>query len=544
MKLFTDVRIGKRLALGFGITLALMVINVIAGITCLNGMDDKLEQIVSVNQAKISHASTIRASLGDVSALVGDFVTIQDGAVRNEIKGRIGEARGKYKHAIEELQRLEVNDEGKALVASLKEKAEKGRDENGKVIELASAGAAKEAAEKFAESRKSIAEYTTAAEAVVGYNAKRIEARQAEARKCASTARITFILLGLINIVVGIWLSRSITRSITIPIDRSARHIDLMAQGDFSISVSEHALKRQDEMGLFAKSMDAMNRNIGRIVTEMKSSASSVASASTQLSASARNLSGGAETQVDMATQVATASTQMNQATEDIARNSNHIAGAAGETVRIAKGGQDIVEKAIREVNLIARTVETVSEFVKQLGEESDRIGGIVITINDIADQTNLLALNAAIEAARAGEHGRGFAVVADEVKKLAERTSASTTEIGNMINTIKDGVEKTVSSMDEARGNVELGVQFSSEAQGALKEIIASVDALYDNIQQTASAIEEMSATTEEITRDINKISNVTKETLSSSEEISGAATGLSGIARVLDQTVQMFKM
>jgi methyl-accepting chemotaxis protein len=544
MKIFTDVKIGKRLAIGFGITLALMVINMIVGTICLKGVDDSLQRIVAVNNAKILHASAVRASLADVSSLVGDFVTIQDSAARKEIAGKVDEARAKYKHAMEGLQRLEVNEEGKALVATLKEKAEKGRDENNRVIELASAGETKGAAEKYSEARKSVEQYTNAADAVVQYNVKRIEFRSAEAKKRALTGRIMFILLGLINIVVGAWLSRSITRSITIPIVRSSQHIDLMAKGDFSIPVSEHALKRKDEMGVFAKSMDVMNRNIGGIVGEIKSSSASVASASTQLSASAESLSGGAETQVDMATQVATASTQMNQATEDIAKNSNHIAGSAGETVRIARGGQEIVEKAIKEVNLIAETVETVSEFVKELGQESDKIGNIVVTINEIADQTNLLALNAAIEAARAGEHGRGFAVVADEVKKLAERTSASTTEIGNMINTIKSGVEKTVNSMDQAKGNVESGVRFSSDAQGALKEIITSIDALYDGIQQTASAIEEMSATTDEITRDINKISNVTKETLSSSEEISGAATGLSGLARSLEQAVQMFKV
>ena len=187
--------------------------------------------------------------------------------------------------------------------------------------------------------------------------------------------------------------------------------------------------------------------------------------------------------------------------------------------------------------------METVCEFVKELGQESDRIGNIVTTINEIADQTDLLALNAAIEAARAGEHGRGFAVVADEVKKLAERTTASTTEIGSMIRSVKAGVEKTVQSMDQAKGNVEQGVQFSTDAQTALTGIIASIDDLYDGIQQTASATEKMSAGTEEIAQDIGKISDVTKETRSSLQEISGAAAGLSGLAESLEKTVRMFR-
>ena len=544
MKLFTDVKIGKRLAIGFGVTLGLMVVIVITGITSLSSITNKLDRVIVANSVKIKLANDIRDAIADIGRFAGVMVATEDAGSKEDAKTKIGEARGRYKKSVDELERLETTGEAKTLIADLKEQIGKGKDENNKTIELAMSGNMAEATKHYQEVARIIQACIGIADKIVEHGEKRTQSGQVEAKQSALTARTLFIILGVVTLLLGIWLSRATTKSIAIPIVRSSAHIDLMAQGDFSIPVSEDAMKRKDEMGIFARSMDKMNKNLGQVLKEVMSSAANVAASSEQLRVSAESLSGGAVNQVEMAAQVATAATEMNQATEDIALNSNRISESAGETVKIAKGGQEIVHRAIQEVNLLATTVDKASEFVAALGQQSGKIGDIVTTINDIADQTNLLALNAAIEAARAGEHGRGFAVVADEVKKLAERTSSSTTEIGNMINTINQGIGKTVESMNQAKRNVESGVQFSSQAQVALQEIITSIDTLYGGVQQTATAIEEMSATTNEITRDINTISEVTQATLTASEEISGAALGLSGLSKELKGTIQTFKV
>jgi methyl-accepting chemotaxis protein len=544
MNIFVDMKIGKRLGLGWGISLALMLLTVTISIIYFNDFLSKVDRIIQVNYAKVEHSVAIRSAFVDIMNNAGIIASSSDRATKEAAMKRIAASRAVYGKALASLEKLEITAEGKAFLAKIKEEVPKRKEVTNRVLELGMSGNTGQAFKEYPLMLAGIANLISISDALIKFNEGRAEMRANEIHETAQFAIYLLLFIGAGNLIFGIIMAQKITKSITFPIMRAGQHIDLMAKGDFSIPVSEHGKKRGDEMGVFARSMAVMNVNLRTILQQVQNNSSKLSTESAMLADSATHLSHGAGEQVKRSDQVAAATTEMNQAAEDIARNASNMTESSHEAVRIGKEGQTVVEKTIQEVNVIASTVETAAEFVKQLGEQSEKIGDIITVIDEIADQTNLLALNAAIEAARAGDAGRGFAVVADEVRKLAERTSASTTEIGNMINSITEGVKSTVASMNTAQEKVTTGVEYSYQAQTALKNILASIDSLSSGINQVATAIEEMSATTDEISRDITEISSVTKETSDASSQIVQDSSDLSTISKELEMAVQKFKI
>jgi methyl-accepting chemotaxis protein len=233
------------------------------------------------------------------------------------------------------------------------------------------------------------------------------------------------------------------------------------------------------------------------MVRNIKNAADNLASASTQLSAGSEEMSRNAFEESNRASQVAAASEDMTQTVMDMAKNAASIAISSTDASEAARKG-DMVNRTVKDIDAIAVTAAESSRIVQTLGSKSKEIGNILGVISDIADQTNLLALNAAIEAARAGEHGRGFAVVADEVRKLAEQTTTATQEIEQTIGSIRTEVEKAISAMDDTASKVKSGVALANESGNALGHIVTGVTDLEAMIQQIATATEQMSATTD----------------------------------------------
>jgi methyl-accepting chemotaxis protein len=343
-----------------------------------------------------------------------------------------------------------------------------------------------------------------------------------------------FVLLGIIFSGLLFW-------SIADALQRVTAYLNRLTDGDLTQQI---AAKRNNEISKIIHSISNLQKTMRDIIFQMSQTSERVATESRQLHTNAGKIAVGAEEVVSQTNNVAVASEEMSATSGDIAQNCLSAAENSKHASETARDGAEVVRNNIRGMERIASRVRDAARTVEELGARSDQIGQIVGTIEDIADQTNLLALNAAIEAARAGEQGRGFAVVADEVRALAERTTRATKEIGAMIKVIQNETKEAVVAMEEGVAEVERGTESSIKSGEALEMILAQIRDVSMQVNQIATAAEEQSATTSEISNNISQITNVVHSTSRAATETAAASSQLSREAEHLQQLVGKFKL
>jgi len=312
------------------------------------------------------------------------------------------------------------------------------------------------------------------------------------------------------------------------------------SNGDLTVELN---IANDDEVGKFYTEFNKALESIRNLFRSLVGLISTTSSASNQISSSIEEMATGAAEQSCQTNEVAAAIEQMTKTIVATTKNSSSAAEAAKNAGMIAKEGGKVIIDTIAGMNRIAEVVKTSAITVHALGNSSDKIGEIVQVIDDIADQTNLLALNAAIEAARAGEQGRGFAVVADEVRKLAERTTKATKEIAVMIKTIQKDTAGAVDSMEKGTIEVEKGKLLADEASNSLNLIIAGSEDVVNISTQVAAASEEQAATAEQISKNIESINKVTNDNSEGVLQIAKAAAELNRLTESLQEIVSKFK-
>lgn len=333
----------------------------------------------------------------------------------------------------------------------------------------------------------------------------------------------------------------SILDAVIKPIEDGSNVLAVMASGDLTARVTN------EYKGDHRKITDSINQlgdSLENVLTQINEAVAATASAATQISSSSEEMAAGAQEQSAQSNEIAVAVEEMAKTILETTNYATNAAENSEKAGKVAKEGGDVMLQTISGMNKIADVVSEAAGTVEALGANSDKIGEIVQVIDDIADQTNLLALNAAIEAARAGEQGRGFAVVADEVRKLAERTTKATKEIADMIKTIQTDTHEAVNSINRGNSEVLSGKELAAKAGKSLEEIISSSNNVLSSITQVAAASEEQSTSAEQISKNIESINAVTQQSAAGVQQIARAAEDLNSLTHNLENLVSQFKI
>lgn len=522
--MFKNLTIGKKLGIGFGVLIFLLLI--FGGVTIIQlGIIKKDATDIDERIDKVNNSVGIRRAAIAIFSSVRDMLIIDDMKKKEEAKKSIEENRAKYKELIEAIKKITYTKEGMTLLQNIEEALKDAAHYNNQVIELVMAGKKQEAiALYYKEVNPRIVKLEKTLDEEVIFQRKGLNASLNEMNNVIKKETVTVVILTVSGLIFGVLFATLISRSISKPVAELKDALERIGQGDLTVEIKAES---KDEIGVISNSLTQAIVSIKNLIGQSKTISSSLASSSEQLSATTEEISRNLKSQTERASQIASAAEEMSQTVVDIAKNASNIAEVSVTTANVAKEGKDMTINTAEEIKIIEDSVNKLSGIVNDLGERSRQIGEIVTVIKDIADQTNLLALNAAIEAARAGEQGRGFAVVADEVRKLAERTAKATDEIADMITRIQTEVNVAEQSMEDATKKVASGVELSEKAANTLTQILNKAQGLQSMIQQIASATEEMSSVTDPYNTGYRRYSRGFKRNLSSSGSVSSDSIG-----------------
>ncbi|WP_300627056.1 methyl-accepting chemotaxis protein [Pseudomonas sp.] len=537
------LNIAPRSALSFGF-FCLMIIGL--GVVALI-------QASSLNDAEKFVENNVVPSISILAKMDREFLSIRNNnsRLRNPIEPaerraqalvEVQKSRGSFEELIQKLQPLIVTDKGKQLIVELAKDYSTYEGVQDQYLVLTSAGKFEDAVKLSSEVMKSGADgVNTVLQNLIELNNNKAMNAGKEATRIYDQSKLIVGGFILTSTLAAIILAFMYTRSLTTPVNRSLAIAERIAKNDLSEVID---VQGTDEVARLMQALKAMQANLRTTLLSISDSSNQLASTSEQMHAVTENANTGMQQQSHEVEMAATAVTEMSAAVEEVARNASAASEAATRSNSAAIAGRARVDETVEAISLMVSSVGDASNEVQGLAVMATDISKVLDVIRAIAEQTNLLALNAAIEAARAGEAGRGFAVVADEVRALAHRTQTSTSEIEQMITSIQKGTGAAVSAMSNTNTQAQKTLDTARGAGSALVEITETIDDITERNVLIATASEEQAQVAREVDRSLVSIRDLSSQAADGSNQTALATSELSKLAVELNRMVNQFRL
>lgn len=545
--MFSQLTIAQRLGLGFGLVLSLMVLIALIGINRVGLIDSALTYVNENATVKQRYAINFRGSVHDRAIAVRDAVLARDAQAFNEYLQQVEQLNDFYQESAVAMDRLfaqgEPNAEEQRLLAAIRDIERRTLPLTAELINQRRTSDTLAVRDMLlAEVSPAYGEWLARINAFIDYQEDIIGEEIGTVRDVAGGFQWLILVLAGIAIMLSVGVSLIIIRQIRSTLGAEPHEVagamQRLANGELNQVIT--TIYPESVMGAVR---DTVKRLSG-IIEQVRAASVDLSEAADQLLSTSDSNNQQIRLQSRESEQMATAIHQMAATVNEVAGYAANAASATRNADAEVVTGNRIVGTTAGAIQDLANTLENATATVKKVSNDSANIERITEVINAIAEQTNLLALNAAIEAARAGEHGRGFAVVADEVRSLATRTQDSTREIRGMIGTLQEGASNAVGVMETSRELAQKTVEQIRLAEGALGKISNEVSAINDMNAQIASASEEQSAVAEEVNQNINRIHDATVETSAGSDQVAASSRELSSLAVQLRDRVRFFQM
>ena len=525
--MFSNLSLAARL--WFSAIVNLVVLVVIVGFAWygMEQINQEVSKIVEKDWKKSVLANEISDAANDVSRKL--LLLLQDPANLSVYKVDIGKQRQRVVDAMAKIESMLYVQRGRDAAAKLKTAREDFAQIYPQVLSLVESNNHLEAQQLFLkDGLPKLSAYLQSVAAFQQVQGELFEASAEEAKSVAERAHLVLgsVLFGslLLSIMLATWSIRSVINPLGGEPNDAKEAVQRIASGDLSQPLQLKSASKDSLLGALAK----MQNELREMVSKLKQDADLLSSSSLQLATASEQVASGSSEQSDSASSMASAVEQLSVSINQV---NDSAAEARRESVRAAElsdQGGDVIQRTIAEMQQIESAVKRSAEAINQMGEHSSRITGVVQVIKDVAEQTNLLALNAAIEAARAGEAGRGFAVVADEVRKLAERTARATTEIAEMIGAVQSGVVGAVHEMDSAVSRVATGVAMAEQAGAAMQGITQGSERVQLAVSSISDALSEQSSASHEVASNVEHIAQMAEENSAASASAASTAREL----------------